>query len=75
MTGFLITALCHCKSIHGRHFLDCSQGQRVGYKGKEVRVVGIDSDGFLHIVDRGKRKSLSTTEGLVWGFGNNVVTD
>jgi len=37
--------------------------------------VGIDSDGFLHIVDRGKRKALSTTDELVWGFGNNVVTD
>lgn len=52
-----------------------SRGQRVEYKGKEVRVVGIDSDGFLHIVDRGKRKALSTTDDLVWGFGNNVVTD
>jgi len=37
--------------------------------------VGIDSDGFLHIVDRGKRKALSTTDGIVWGFGNNGVTD
>jgi biotin-(acetyl-CoA carboxylase) ligase len=52
-----------------------SRGQRVEYKGKEVRVVGIDSDGFLHIVDRGNRKALSTTDDLVWGFGNNVVTD
>lgn len=52
-----------------------SRGQEVGYQGKECRVVGIDSDGFLHIVSGGKRKALSSTDGLVWEFGNNVVNE
>ena len=52
-----------------------SRGQRIGYKGKECRVVGITPDGFLQIVSGGERKALSTTNGLEWEFGNNLTTE
>ena len=52
-----------------------SRGQRIGYKGKECRVVGITPEGFLQIVSGGERKALSTTNGLEWEFGNNLTTE
>ena len=51
-----------------------SRGQRIGYKGKECRVVGITPDGFLQIVSGGG-EALSTTNGLEWEFGNNLTTE
>ena len=45
-----------------------SRGVGAIHDGEEVRVVGIDSDGFLHVDSRGERVVLSSTEDIIWNF-------
>jgi hypothetical protein len=45
-----------------------SRGVGAIHDGEEVRVVGIDSDGFLHVDSRGERVVLSSTEDIIWKF-------
>lgn len=45
-----------------------SRGVSITYRGKEGRVIGIDSDGFIHIESSGERVVLSGTDELDWSF-------